>query len=122
MLETHVGHKTVKAQHLLHGKAIAHPSRSSPTSISYQQGSSNHHEKTVCISAWYYDIVVSLLFILGTLAQVEARPKHVENSPRMSKDILLLGHLLRRPTRASKLALHLAQPLARAPLERHPLA
>jgi hypothetical protein len=45
---------------------------------------------------------MGLLFILGTLAQVGARPKEMENSTRKPLDVLLLGHLLKRLARASK--------------------
>jgi hypothetical protein len=57
---------------------------------------------SVAISAESYIVVMGLLFILGTLAQVGAHPKELENSPRKPLDVLLLGHLLRRPARASK--------------------
>jgi hypothetical protein len=43
-----------------------------------------------------------LLILIGTLAQVGACPKEMENKPRKPLDILLLGHLLRRLSRASK--------------------
>jgi hypothetical protein len=56
----------------------------------------------VVVSAESYIVVIGLLFILGTLAQVGARTKEMDNSPRKSLDILLLGHLLRSPARASK--------------------
>jgi len=45
---------------------------------------------------------MGLLFILGTLAQVGAHPKDLENPPRKPLDVLLLGHHLRRPARTSK--------------------
>jgi hypothetical protein len=56
----------------------------------------------VVISARSYTIVMGLLAILGTLAQVGAHPKEMENPPRKPLDILLLGHHLRRPARTSK--------------------
>jgi hypothetical protein len=56
----------------------------------------------VVISVGSYTIVMGLLAILGTLAQVGAHPKEMENPPRKTLDILLLGHHLRRPTRTSK--------------------
>jgi hypothetical protein len=71
----------------------------------------------VVVSARYYDVTVGLLFILGTLAQVGACPKHMENSPRMKKGRLLLGHLLRRPARASKLSWRLNPRQVRLHLE-----
>jgi hypothetical protein len=45
---------------------------------------------------------MGLLAILGTLAQVGAHPKEMENPPRKPLDILLLGHDLRRLARTSK--------------------
>ena len=57
---------------------------------------------SVAIYVGSYIVIISLLFILGTLAQVEARPKEIENSPRKPLDVLILGHLLRRAARASK--------------------
>jgi hypothetical protein len=45
---------------------------------------------------------VGLIFTLGTLAQVGACPKEMDHTSEMTKDILLLGHLLRRQARASK--------------------
>ena len=57
---------------------------------------------TIAISVRSYDIVMGLLFILGTLAHVGASPKEMRNTPRSPLDVLLLGHLLRRPARASK--------------------
>jgi hypothetical protein len=58
---------------------------------------------SVTVSARYYDDVMDLLFTLGTsMAQVGACSKHMENSPRMKKGRLLLGHLLRRPAWASR--------------------
>jgi hypothetical protein len=56
----------------------------------------------VTISARSYTVVMGLLAILGTLAQVRAHPKEMENSPRKPLDVLLLGHHLRRPARTSK--------------------
>ena len=57
---------------------------------------------SVTVSAGSYTIVMGLLFILGTLAQVGAHPKDLENPPRKPLDVLLLGHHLRRPARTSK--------------------
>ena len=48
-----------------------------------------------------YVIVTGLLFTIGTLAQVRAHPMKLENISRRSLDVLHLGHLLRRPARAS---------------------
>ena len=48
-----------------------------------------------------YVIVTGLLFTIGTLAQVGAYPIKLENTSRRSLDVLHLGHLLRRPARAS---------------------
>jgi hypothetical protein len=45
---------------------------------------------------------MSLFFILGTLAQVEACPKEKKNPPREPLEILILGHHLRRSARSSK--------------------
>jgi hypothetical protein len=56
----------------------------------------------VDVSTGSYIVVIGLLFILGTLTQVETRSKEMKNPPRKPLDILLLGHLLRRPTRISK--------------------
>jgi hypothetical protein len=39
---------------------------------------------------------MSLLFTLGTQAQVGSRPKKMENTQEMLKDYLHLGHHLRR--------------------------
>ena len=49
-----------------------------------------------------YVIVVGLIFTLGTLGQDGSRPKEMENTSEMPKDVLLLGHHLRRQARASK--------------------
>jgi len=57
---------------------------------------------SVAVSAGSYTVVMGLLFILGTLAQVGAHPKDLENPPRKPLDVLLLGHHLRRPARTSK--------------------
>jgi len=54
------------------------------------------------VAAGSYVVVMGLLFTLGTQAQVGAHPKEMENKPRKPLDVLLLGHLLRRPARASK--------------------
>src|SRR6185503_4652230 len=48
-----------------------------------------------------YVIVTGLLFTIGTLAQVGAHPMKMKNTSRKSLDVLHLGHLLRRPARAS---------------------
>jgi hypothetical protein len=61
--------------------------------------SSRYH---VAISAVSYTIVMGLLAILGTLVQVGAHPKEMENPPRKLLDVLLLGHHLRRLARTSK--------------------
>jgi hypothetical protein len=57
---------------------------------------------SVAVSAGSYTVVMGLFFILGTLGQVGARPKDLENPPRKPLDVLLLGHHLRRPARMSK--------------------
>jgi hypothetical protein len=44
----------------------------------------------------------SLLFTLGTQAQIGARPKKMENTYEMPKDFLLLVHHLRSQAKASK--------------------
>ena len=54
------------------------------------------------VSAERYAIVVGLIFTLRTLARARPRPKEIENTSEMSKDVLLLGHHLRRQARASK--------------------
>jgi hypothetical protein len=56
----------------------------------------------VVISTVSYTIAMGLLAILGTLAQVGAHPKEMENPPKKPLDVLLLGHHLRRPARTSK--------------------
>jgi hypothetical protein len=56
----------------------------------------------VAISARSYAIVMGLLFIFGILAQVGACPKEMGSTPSNPLNILPLGHLLRRPARASK--------------------
>jgi hypothetical protein len=56
----------------------------------------------VAIFAGSYTVIMGLLAILRTLAQVEAHPKEMENPPRKPLDILLLGPHLRRPARTSK--------------------
>jgi hypothetical protein len=61
--------------------------------------SSRYH---VAISTMSYTVVMDLLAILGTLAQVGAHPKEMENPPRKPLDVLLLGHHLRRTARTSK--------------------
>jgi hypothetical protein len=57
---------------------------------------------SIIVSAGNYTIVMGLLFILGTLAQVGAHPKDLENPSRKPLNILLLGHHLRRLARTSK--------------------
>jgi len=47
-------------------------------------------------------VIVGIFFILGTLVQVGAHPKEMVNLPRKPLDVLILGHLLRMPARASK--------------------
>jgi hypothetical protein len=42
-------------------------------------------QQIVVFSARYYDDIMGLLFTLGTMTQVGARLKHMENSPRMKK-------------------------------------
>jgi hypothetical protein len=78
-----------------------------------------------------YVFVVGLIFTLGTLPQVGARPKEMENTPRNPLDVLHLGHLLRRLAKASKLSwrpnpcqvqVHLRlqeQPIVRRPPKSH---
>jgi hypothetical protein len=61
---------------------------------------SSRHFATIFIGC--YDVITGLLFTLGTQTQVEARPKKIENTKEMPKDVLLLGHHLRRPARTSK--------------------
>jgi hypothetical protein len=56
----------------------------------------------VAIYTRSYSVVMSLLAILGTLAQVGGHPKEMENPPRKTLDVLLLGHHLRRLERTSK--------------------
>jgi hypothetical protein len=43
--------------------------------------------QAVVVSAGYYDVIVGLLFTLGTLDQVGACPNHVENTSRMSSSL-----------------------------------
>jgi hypothetical protein len=57
---------------------------------------------SIAVSTGSYIVVMGLLFILGILAQVGARSKEMKNPPRKPLDVLLLGHLLRRPARTSK--------------------
>jgi hypothetical protein len=45
---------------------------------------------------------MALIFTLGTLYQVGAYPKEMENKPRKPLDVLHLGHLLRMPASVSK--------------------
>jgi hypothetical protein len=56
----------------------------------------------VAISGESYTVVMRLLDILGTQAQVGARPKKMENTKEMALDVHLLGHHLSRPARMSK--------------------
>jgi hypothetical protein len=51
--------------------------------------------QAVAVSTRYYDIIVGMIFTLETLTH------HVENTSKMTKDVLL-GHHLRRQARASK--------------------
>jgi hypothetical protein len=57
---------------------------------------------SVAISGKSYTVVMGLLDILGTQAQVGACPKKMENTKEMALDVHLLGHHLRRPARTSK--------------------
>jgi hypothetical protein len=58
---------------------------------------------TVVVFIGCYDMISGWLFTLGTQAQVGACPKEMKNTPRKILDVLLLGgHNLRRPARASK--------------------
>jgi hypothetical protein len=75
--------------------------RSSLISISCQQGLQTIRIFIV-VSAESYTVVMGLLFILGTLAQVRAHSKDLENPPKKPLDVLLLGHHLRRLARTSK--------------------
>ena len=54
------------------------------------------------VSAESCIVVMGLLFILGILAQVRARPKEVGDTPSCPLDVLHLGHHLRSPSKASK--------------------
>ena len=56
---------------------------------------------STCKSIKVAVIATGLLFTIGTLAQVGAHPMKLENISRRSLDVLHLGHLLRRPARAS---------------------
>jgi hypothetical protein len=56
----------------------------------------------VTISGESYTVIMGLSDILGTQAQVGARPKKMENTKEMTLDVLLLGHHLRRPARTFK--------------------
>ena len=51
-----------------------------------------------------YIVIMGLIFTFGTLAWVGACSKEMENTVRNLLDVLHLGHLLRRPARASKLS------------------
>jgi hypothetical protein len=75
--------------------------RSGPTSISRQQGLQIIVTSCHCFYR-EHDVVLSLLFTLGTQTQVGSCPKKMENTQEMLKDILHLGHHLRRQPRASK--------------------
>jgi hypothetical protein len=109
------------AQQCSIGKAITYPSRVWSRSMStwwkaclisfqidlvpsqYHIGKKSKSSRyCVTISARSHIVVMGLLFILRTLAQVGAHPKKIENPPRKPSDVLLLGHFLRRPARASK--------------------
>jgi hypothetical protein len=57
---------------------------------------------SVAISSKSYTVVMGLLDILGTQAQVGACPKKMKNTKEMALYIHLLGHHLRRPARTSK--------------------
>jgi hypothetical protein len=57
----------------------------------------------VTISVESYVIIMDLLFTHGTLAQVRACPKEMENTPRKPLDVFPLGYHLRSQARASKL-------------------
>jgi hypothetical protein len=57
---------------------------------------------SITVSIRSYTIVMGLLFILGTLAQVGAHPKDLKNPSRKPLDVLLLDHHLRKPPWASK--------------------
>ena len=48
-----------------------------------------------------YIVIMGLIFTLGILAQVGACPKEMGNTVTNPMDVLHLGHLLRRPARAS---------------------
>ena len=48
----------------------------------------------------HYNVFAGLLSTHGTHAQVGGCPKHVEKTSKMAKNILPLGHHLRRPARA----------------------
>jgi hypothetical protein len=72
-------------------------------SSQYHIGKSSKSSRySVTISVGRYTVIIGLLFILGTLAQVETHPKNLENPLRKPLEVLLLGHHLRRPTRMSK--------------------
>jgi hypothetical protein len=60
--------------------------------------------QSAIISAGCCNIVLGWSCNLGTLAQVGALPNYVENTSKMSKDVLLLGHHLRMQAKASKLS------------------
>jgi hypothetical protein len=57
---------------------------------------------SVAISTRSYTVVMGLLFIFGTLVQVGAHPKDLENPSRKPLNVLLFGHHLRRLARTSK--------------------
>jgi hypothetical protein len=61
--------------------------------------SSRYH---IAISTMGYTVVIGLLAILETLAQVGAHPKEMENPPRKPLYVFLLGHHHRRPARTPK--------------------
>jgi hypothetical protein len=73
--------------------------------VSYQyhvSKASKPSRYSIVVSTRSYTIVMGLLFILRTLAQVEAHPKDLENPSRKLLNIILLGHDLRRPASMSK--------------------
>ena len=59
----------------------------------------------VAISTRSYVIIIGLLFTLGTLAQVGACPKEMNNTQRKSLNVLPLSHHVRRSERSTKTSL-----------------
>ena len=51
----------------------------------------------VAVSGGCYDIVAGMLFTLGTPVHAGERPKYVERSLKIPKNVLLHGHHQRRP-------------------------